>query len=623
MATKVSIILAMKPAPGGGATFPRSRHIAAGVPAGVLAGLVFAAAMQEQRMSVPVTGIAGLSSTGPGLLLHLTLAGLLGAAFAVTNRYEASGHSATMSAGVLFGFLAWIIGPLTLKALFDGESPTWSLTAATNAFPSLVGHMLFGGALGLGLHLIASLDRRLNPGLLGLLPDERKPTRVLILGSGFGGLATAQRLERLHLRNPNIEISLVSQSNYLLFTPMLAEVASSGLEAQHISAPIRAATPRTRFFHAEIESIEPQSKQVRLRVGISGSATLIAYDQLVLALGSVPNFYGLPGLEANAFTLKSLDDAVTLRNRVLISLEQADVESDPEVRQRLCTFVVVGGGFAGAEMIAELVDLVRSVGKYYPNLGSGDVRFVLVHSGERILQELGSELGEYAQRKLEARGVEIILQRRVASATSEAITLDDGRELLTRTLVWTAGNQPNPLLGPLEAEKNRGQVVVDGALRVSGLEDVWAIGDCAQVPDPSEEGRFYPPTAQHALREGTLVAENITAAFRGQPAKNFSFRPIGSLVGLGHRTAAAEIRGWRFSGLLAWLLWRSIYLGKLPGMERKVRVGLDWLLDLFFPRDIVLTSTPEPPGAQTERDSTSKAETAQRDAKPASRDLEQ
>ncbi len=614
----------MKPAPGGGATFPPSRHIAAGVLAGVLAGLVFAGAMQEQRMSVPVTGIAGLSSTGPGLLLHLALAGLLGAAFASTNRYEATGHSAAMSAGVLYGFLAWIIGPLTIKALFDGESPTWSVSAATNAFPSLVGHMLFGGVLGLGLHLIASLDRRLNPGLLSKPPDQRQPARVLILGSGFGGLAIAQRLERLHLRNPNIEISLVSQSNYLLFTPMLAEVASSGLEPQHISAPIRAATPRTRFYHAEIESIEPQSKQVRLRAGLSASETLIAYDQLVLALGSVPNFYGLPGLEANAFTLKSLDDAVTLRNRVLFSLEQADVESDPEARQRLCTFVVVGGGFAGAEMIAELIDLVRSVGKYYPNLGSGDVRFVLVHSGERILQELSSKLGEYAQRKLESRGVEIILQRRVASATSEAITLDDGRELSTRTFVWTAGNQPNPLLGPLEADKNRGgQVVVDGALRVSGLEDVWAIGDCAQVPDPSEEGRFYPPTAQHALREGRLVAENITAAFRGQPTKNFSFRPIGSLVGLGHRTAAAEIRGWRFSGLLAWLLWRSIYLGKLPGMERKVRVGLDWLLDLFFPRDIVLTSTPEPPGAQAERDSTSKAETAKRDAKPASRDLDQ
>ena len=319
-------------------------------------------------MTVPVTGIAGLSSNGPSVLAHLALSTLLGAALGAVHRYEASSHAAAMSTGVLYGLLAWIIGPLTLRPLFDGVSPTWSVAAAAIAFPSLVGHLLFGGTTGLSLHLITALDRRLNPALLPEVGAKPEPRRLVILDAGFGGLAAAQRLEQLYVRDPNVEIVLISQSNYLLFTPMLAEVAASGLEAQHISAPVRAACPRTRFVHAEIQAIEPEAKQVRVKAGLSASSTLVRYDQLVLALGAVPNFYDLPGLEANAFTLKSLDDAVTLRNRVIGSLEQADVEVDAETRRRLCTFVVVGGGFAGTEMIAELVDLVRSVSRYrnYP-----------------------------------------------------------------------------------------------------------------------------------------------------------------------------------------------------------------------------------------------------------------
>ncbi len=576
--------------------FPRRRDVAAGAVAGFLGGLIFAAAMQEQRMSVPVTGIAGLPGTGPGVVLHLALGTMLGGALGGVHRYEGSSHAATTSAGVLYSVLAWIIGPLTLKPLFDGASPTWSVEAATIGFPSLVGHMLFGGTTGLGFHLITALDRRLNPHLVvsAFIKPERK--RVVILGSGFGGIAAAQRLEALGVRDPRIEVTLVSQHNYLLFTPMLAEVASSGLEAQHISAPVRAACPRTSFLRAEVEWIDTEAHQIGLRVGLSAASIVRPYDQLILALGSVPNFYDLPGLEANAFTLKSLDDAVLLRNRVIASLEQADVEPDPEIRRRLCTFVVIGGGFAGTETIAELADLVRSARRYYPNLGRSDLRFVLVHSGERILPELNADLGDYARRKLEARGVEVLLQSRLESATSEAVSLQGGRKLPTHTFVWAAGNQANPLLGSLPCELSRGQMPVDGALRVKGLEDVWAVGDCAQVPDPDNAGGFCPPTAQHAIRQGKLAAENVRAALHDKPTKEFSFQPIGSLVGLGHRTAAAEIRGRQFSGLFAWLLWRSIYLGKLPGLERKVRVSLDWLADLFFPRDIVLTSIPDPPG---------------------------
>jgi NADH dehydrogenase len=234
-----------------------------------------------------------------------------------------------------------------------------------------------------------------------------------------------------------------------------------------------------------------------------------------------------------------------------------------------------------------------------------ELRFLLVHSGERILPELGPELAAYARERLEARGIEFALGTRLAGATADAVTLGDGRTVPTRTLVWTAGNQPAGVLGTLGCERSgTGAVVVDATLRVPGYEDVWAIGDCARIPDPDTDGGFYPPTAQHALREGKTVAGNIAAVLAGREPKPFRFRTIGLLVGLGQRTAAAEIRGRRFSGLAAWLMWRGIYWSKLPGLEKKLRVGFDWAIDLAFARDIVLTSTParrraaeEPPDA--------------------------
>jgi NADH dehydrogenase len=229
--------------------------------------------------------------------------------------------------------------------------------------------------------------------------------------------------------------------------------------------------------------------------------------------------------------------------------------------------------------------------RYYPGVPQDELRFVLVHSRDRILPELSARLADYALRTLRARGIEFLLERRVAGATAEALLLSDGGRLPTATLVWTAGNQPNPLLAGLPCERSRaGAVLVDSALRVKGFDNVWAVGDCAEIPDPDQPGKSYPPTAQHALREGKAVAANIAAALRGQPPRPFRFRTIGMLVALGHHTAAAEVWGWQFSGLLAWLMWRSIYLGKLPGLEKKLRVLLDWTIDLFFPRDIVLTA---------------------------------
>ena len=558
-----------------------------------MAGLIFAVAMHERDLTAEVTGIAGLSASAAGLTLHVFLSALAGAAFGLFFRYQADSYATTIISAVVYGLLLWVVGPLTLQPLFEGTSPTWSASEASAAFPSLIGHLGYGALMGLLFHLVVRFDRGRQAQWEREPVAPPAPQRIVILGGGFGGLGAAQRLEQLSPRPDGLQVTLVSESNYLLFTPMLAEVASSGLEPRHISAPVRAACPRTDFRHAQVESIDTAAKIVRIRANESASVVSLPYAHLLLALGAVPNFYGLPGLEEHSYCLKTLDDATALRNRVITALEQADIERDAAERRRLLTFVVVGGGFAGTEAIAELFDLVRSVRRYYPHLPRSDLRFLLVHSGDRILPELSEELGAYALEKLRARGIEFLLGQRVAGATPGSVLLDDGSAVPTRTLVWTAGNQPHPLLKALPGEHNRGgQVIVDSALRVVGLDSVWAVGDCAQIPDPSAAGRFYPPTAQHALREGKVAAENVVAALRGQPPEEFRFQTMGTLVALGRRTAVAEIRGLRFSGQLAWLIWRAVYLSKLPGMERKVRVALDWLLDSVFPRDIALTARP-------------------------------
>ena len=584
------------------------RDMVAGGLAGVIGGLVFWSALAAQGMTSAVPGLLGLQLTGVGVVLHLLVSIPVGASFGAFLRYQPHGYAATTSCGLLLGLLWWVAGPMTLGPLLESIGPTWSIVEAQDAFPSLIGHLLYGGLTGLGLYILVALYLRLRPQPEDLIPVPEAPQiRAVILGGGFGGTGAAQRLEQLFSRIPSLEITLVSQSNYLLYTPMLAEVASSSLEPQHISAPIRASCPHTRFHRGQVVDINTKGQSVRVRSGGSVQYEELPYDHLVLALGSVANYFGLPGMEENSFKLKTLEDATRLRNHIIGLLEDVDVEPVDEERVSRLTFAVAGGGFAGTEAIAELFDMVHSVLHFYPTIQSKELRFVLIHSRDRILPELGDKLGDYALRKLQGRGIEFMLETRVAGAVPGAVLLGDGGSVPTYTLVWTAGNQPNPLLKTLECERNQaGAVIVDSTLQVEALTNVWAVGDCAQIPDPHNEGRSYPPTAQHALREGKAVAENIAAVIQGKPVKPFRFRAIGVLVGLGHRTAAAEVRGWHFSGLLAWLIWRTVYLSKLPGIEKKVQVALDWTLDLFFPRDIVVTSTVDivvrPGGSQTPTD---------------------
>lgn len=562
--------------------------ILAGAGAGSLSALVVGTLLAAQGMTAPDT--FGVTPAGVGVGLYLLLSVPLGAVFGAIFGYRPNGYGAAVGGGLLLGVLWWILRSLTLLPLLTGQEPTWSLAAATEHFPFLVGDLLFGGTLGLGLTVLAPQVLRWVPALVREEAAPDRATRVVILGGGFGGASTARELERVLARSHDVEVTLVSHGNYLLFTPMLAEVASSALEPQHISAPLRATAPRTIFRRAEVEAVDTVEQVVWLGTAAGAPAERLTYDHLVVALGGIPDFRGLPGVEEHAFTLKTLDDAILLRNHVIGLLEQADAEPDSRERRRLLTFVVAGGGFAGAELVAELFDLVNGVLRYYPNISRDELQCVLVHAQDRILPELSPELAGYALRKLKDKGIAFRLSRRVAAMTPEAVHLDDGSEQATRTLVWTAGNQPNPIMRTLGFECTRGGAITcHPTLRVRGSRNVWAIGDCAAVPNPDEGGVAHPPTAQHALRQGKAVARNIAAVLRGSPPKRFRFRSLGMLVVLGHQQAAAEIRGFKFSGPVAWLMWRGIYLSKLPGLDRKVRVLLDWTLELFFPRDIVLT----------------------------------
>ncbi len=409
------------------------------------------------------------------------------------------------------------------------------------------------------------------------------PTRVLILGGGFAGVGVATELERLGGGDPALAITLVSETNALLFTPMLAEVAASSLEATHISSPLRTALRRTTVVRGRALRIDHAGHRVHLEDGEA-----LAYDELVVALGAVSNHLGLANVQREAFDFKSLTDAIRIRNHVIGCFERADREGDPARRRALTTLVVAGGGFAGAELAGGLNDFARGMLAWYPNIPRADVQVVLVHGGERILGELSEPLALYAQRRMTARGVTFRLKTRVKDARPGAVVLSDG-DLPTWTLVWTAGTAPHPALRTLGAPLDkRGAVLVDAQLAVPGHPGVWALGDCAAVPNAAT-GKNCPPTAQFAIREARTLARNLFARRRGAPLQAFSFSPLGALCVVGHHTACAEIRGLRFSGLFAWFLWRGIYLGKLPTLERKVRVLVDWVIELFFPRDIVQT----------------------------------
>ena len=539
--------------------------------------------------------IAALGHGGWSLLLGSAI----GVAFVATTGPTPGAYVDNMMAAGALGVPLWGIFSVIIFPLMQGQMPEWSAAQMREHFPALVGWVLYGVALGLLAQLLNNVAQRfLGPEPEPTLANSAPGKRILILGGGFAGMKTAECLERELEKDPSVSISLVSETNALLFTPMLAEVAGSSLEPSHISTPLRTTLHRTEFLRGRVTSVDLENRRVVLDADMGGNESCrseLAYDELVLALGAVSNYLGLTNVQKLAFDFKSLMDAIRIRNHVIEMFERADRENDPAVRRSLLTFVIAGGGFAGVELAGSLNDFARGILADYPNLRREDVRIVLVHSRDRILPELSESLGRYAQSRMEARGVEFRLNTRLTDARPGVVVLSDA-EIPAETLVWTAGTAPNPLSKSLPVEKDkRGAVIVDRTLAVPGHTGVWALGDCAAVVD-AKTGHACPPTAQFALREAAALAKNIRATLQGRSARGFHFDSLGALCVVGHQTACAELtvpfarsKSMRFSGLLAWMMWRGIYLGKLPGLERKIRVLVDWSVELFFPKDIVQT----------------------------------
>jgi NADH dehydrogenase len=412
-----------------------------------------------------------------------------------------------------------------------------------------------------------------------------KTTRIVIAGGGFAGLYAAMHFDKRLARRADVEVTLISRENFILFTPLLHEVAAGDLYPGDIVNPLRRILRHVKFIDADVQAIDLNARRIRCIASVADRELEFEFDHLLLTLGSETNFFNMDGVRDWSVTMKSLTDAALLRNRMVALLEEASLESDEAARRQLLTFVTAGGGFSGTETTGAVNDFVRETMRYYPQLREESIRVVVVHPGNFILPELGEELGRYAEHKLRERKVEVIKGPRVANYDGVVVTLSDGTSIPAATLIWTAGVKPSPVIAQLPCEKERGRLLVSEYLAVTGIPGLWAAGDCAAVPILDTEN-FHPPTAQHGLREGVTVAKNIEAMILDRSLKPFRFKMLGQLASIGHHTGVAMVFGIKFSGFIAWWFWRSVYLMKLPGLAKKLRVMASWTLDLFFGQQI-------------------------------------
>ena len=567
----------------------------------------------------------------------------------------------------------FVLTPETARTLSEMESPRITQAEATQEISnniinimigSLITHLVFGITLGVISSLLSikfgaryrckecdisfsridSYQKHIEA-IHGAKPIKQK--RILILGGGFAGMEVLKKLQKEFQNDVSIDITLVSRDNFFLFTPMLHEVSAGTIETRHIATPIRAFCKRARFYEANIESIDLRSKAVVIshRIGkditSSGSPFLspsssfysknnkqedkdrrkhtLPYDYLVIALGSETKFFGLKDMEENAFTMKNLGDAIILRNHILNMLEQADLEHENhEIKRKLTTFVVVGGGFGGVETVGALNDFVRdSIKTYYHNIIDNSnknpnedhnkntcyTKIILVSSTERLLPEMDEKLGEFALQKLRKNGVEVILNVHAKEASEDYVRLDNDMIIPTYTLVWTAGVTSSSLIGSISScDHDKADRIIDNKyLQIKGYSNVFAIGDCASIIDP-ETGKPCPPTAQHAIRQAKVAAENIKSTIRcldnsnnGKNAgKNnndndlmeFDYHTRGNMATIGRRNGVAILLGLKIHGFVAWWLWRTFYLINMPTIEKKLRVMVDWTIDIFFNHDV-------------------------------------
>ena len=422
--------------------------------------------------------------------------------------------------------------------------------------------------------------------------------KIVILGSGFAAVECAKKLENEFGNDPEIELVMIGEDNFLLFTPMLPQVASGMIETRHIVFPIRTICKKTKFYEGRIKNIDPYGKLVTIWGTGDKRSISIHYDFLIVALGSETNFFGMADVEKNAYTMKTLNDAVMLRNRIIDMLEQAENETNPILRKSFLNFVVVGGGFAGIETAGELMDLLLDVRKYYPSIQKDDLKVIVLEAMGEILPGFNKKLASFAKQKLKERGIDIQLKKAVTSFDGNEVTIktldetpkdsidqSEINSIITKTLIWTAGITPVNTIKRSMFKTEKGKIVVNNFLEVPKFPGVFAIGDCALFVDPITN-RPFPPTAQIAEAQAKMAAKNLISLIKNSEKEKFVYHSKGQLAIIGKRTGIATFLGMNISGFLAWLIWRNVYLSKIPTFDKKTRVFLDWMIDLFFDRDV-------------------------------------
>jgi NADH:ubiquinone reductase (H+-translocating) len=597
-----------------------------------------------------VIGVYSPSSSSiiAGIAIHLITAISIGIALGVFLYKTGILNISKLSNGLLYGLLAgsivfivffipvyqFILAPeitrtmATMKGSTTSQSEEYSTTTTTPQYQYtnnitivmivwLLIHLAFGTVLGgVSSSLSIRFGSRYRCAICDisfsridllqkhiLLVHSATPIqlkRILILGGGFGGIEVLRQLQKAFQDDVGVDITLVSRDNFFLFTPMLPEVSSGMIETRHILTPVRTFCKRAKFYEASVESIDLKNKNVVIAHAIGNQTYPInyrshslKYDYLVLALGGKTNFFGMTEVANNALTMKSIGDAIVVRNHVISMLEQADVEhEDLMLRRSLMTFVIVGGGFSGVEAAGELNDFVReSIEHFYHNLDRMDVRVILVNSGDRILPEVTEDLAQFALEQLKKNGVEVMLNTRLVGATQDSAKLNNGSLISCNTLIWAGGALPDDnLIGTLPCDHDKsGRIVANKYLEINGYENgAFVVGDCACITDP-HTGSPYPPTAQHALRQARVATKNIIFAINSKPNDrkiSFDYKTKGMMALIGKRNGVGILLGHKVHGFAAWFLWRLYYLGNLPTVEKKLRVTVDWTIDLFFKRDV-------------------------------------
>lgn len=610
----------------------------------VISSLVGAFTMHLPRMLLDLFGnssyhvtllvmakVVNSSQPEVGLTLHFFVATIIGIVTGVffhkVLRFNISQIHKGLAYGVISGVVVFVVFAIPVSQIFLGPNtveilseinPEMSSTQITQQVEenfqnqminSLFMHIVWGVTLGIVSSL---LTRKMGANYLCNVCNVEfsniktydhhkenvhenpspKMKKILILGGGYAGIGVLNKIQKTFESNVNVNIELVSESNFFLHTPMLPEMATGIIEPRHIATPIRRFCKRAQFHQAKVTDISLDTKQITIQRMTDKSQKVLCYDYLVLAMGGKTNFFGNDNIARNAFTIKSLDDAIKIRNHIISMLEDADQETNPTLQQKLMTFVVVGGGFSGVETIGEINDFIReSSKKFYRNISQENIKIILISAGEKILPEIGN-LGEYSKQALLKAGVTIFTNTRLDDFSNDIAMTSNGEKISTKTVIWAGGNIVADVIQKINTSHHKsGKLVVNKHLKLEDHLEVFALGDCAFSVNPQTKNP-YPPTAQIAINQAKTVAKNLEYKIKGIGVQeDFIYNTKGSMAKIGKNDGVALLLGHEFRGLAAWFIWKQYYLSTLPTFEKRIRVGLDWFVDLFFPRDITRLSS--------------------------------